>query len=60
MLNKAIIELWHISLTALATHDNSRHSRMLYIKNELLKSYPNLVKGMSGKQIWFAIEEEIN
>jgi hypothetical protein len=60
MLNKTIIDLWHISRTALANQDTSRYSRMIYIKQELLRSYPALVEGMSNKQIWFAIEDAIN
>ena len=56
-LENAIIELWSISRTALATQDCSRHSRMLYVRDELKRTYPDRIKGMSNKKIWFAIEE---
>ena len=59
MLSAVIIQLWHISRTALATQDKSRHSRMIYVKNELGRTYPNLIEGMTAKQIWFFIEETI-
>jgi hypothetical protein len=59
-LRNTIIDLWHISRIALATQDNGRHSRMTYVKTELLKTYPNLIKDMTIKQIWFAIEDAIN
>ena len=62
LLNDKIIMLWHISRTALATMPTvpSMHDRMLYIKDSLILHYPNTVKGMSNKQIWFAIEEALN
>ncbi len=59
MLRKTIIDLWHISRTALAGSDHGRHSRMIYIKNSLLTHYPKLVEGMTNKQIWFEIEDNI-
>lgn len=59
-LDNTICDLWNISRTALADNDISRHSRMIYIKNELIRSYPELVKGMTNKQIWFAIEDQLN
>lgn len=59
MLQKTIIDLWHISRTALATQDTSRYSRMIYVKNELLRSYPQLVANLSPKKIWFEIEDAI-
>jgi hypothetical protein len=58
-LDQTIIELWHISRTALATQDISRHSRMVYIKQELARTYPKLIEGMTGKAVWFAIEDAI-
>lgn len=60
MLQEKIIELWHISRTALATQDSSRHSRMIYVKNELMRTYATLVQGMTNKSIWFAIEDALN
>lgn len=60
MLKQTIIELWHISRTALATQDRGRHSRMIYVKNELLRTYPQLVAGMTNKAIWFEIEDCIS
>jgi hypothetical protein len=59
-LDNTIIELWHISRTALAGKSTSRYDRMIYIKSELLRTYPNLIQGMTGKQIWFAIEDQLN
>lgn len=60
MLEDKIIELWHISRTALATQDSSRHSRMLYIKKELQERNPELVSGMTYKEIWFTIENTLS
>ena len=59
-LHDAIIDLWHISRTALATQSSSRYDRMLYVKKELSRSYPSLIIGYSGKALWFAIEDAIN
>jgi hypothetical protein len=57
----AITELWHISRTALAGQDDtSRWARMEYVKNELKRSYPELVAGVSNKQIWLTIEDFLN
>ncbi len=58
-LTATIIELWHISRTALATQDTGRHSRMVYIKQELARTYPTLIEGMTSKKVWFAIEDAI-
>ena len=59
-LDQTICDLWNISRTALASGDISRHSRMIYIKNELIKTYPHLIEGMNSKHIWFAIEDQLN
>lgn len=59
-LNQTICDLWNISRTALANSDTSRYSRMQYVKFELNRTYPNLIKGMTNKQIWFAIEDQLN
>jgi hypothetical protein len=59
-LENTIIELWHISRTALATQSCTRYDRMIYIKRSLIEFYPELIKGMSGKQIWFKIEDQLN
>jgi hypothetical protein len=59
-LNNTICDLWNISRTALAGSDCSRYSRMIYIKSELIRTYPDLIKGMTSKQIWFAIEDQLN
>lgn len=56
MLQNTIIELWHLSKTALAGTVPTRHDRMSYIKRSLMEHYPSLVKDMSGKKIWFEIE----
>jgi hypothetical protein len=58
-LSQAINDLWYISRTALADQsDTGRYARMIYIKNELIRSYPTLIEGMTIKQVWFKIEEE--
>ena len=59
-LTYKIIELWHLSRTALSGGDTSRHSRMIYIKNELNRTYPEFIKGMSAKAVWLEIEKAIN
>jgi hypothetical protein len=56
-LENTIIDLWHISRTALCTQSCTRYDRMQYIKTELLKTYPELIQGMTTKQIWFTIED---
>jgi len=58
-IEQVISNLWLISRTALATQDSGRHSRMCYVKQELVKGYPRMVEGMSSKQIWFTIEDSI-
>lgn len=59
-LKNAILELWHISRTALATSSISRYDRMIYVKNELKRSYANLIENYSGKALWFEIEDCIS
>lgn len=59
-LDSLISNLWLISRTALSTQDSSRHSRMIYIKRELINRYADKVEGMTGKQIWLHIENTIN
>lgn len=59
-LNNTIIELWHISRTALATRSHSRYDRMQYVKTELQRTYPHLIKDLSSKKIWVMIETQIN
>lgn len=59
-LKSAIIELWHISRTALAGTVPSRYDRMIYIKKELNRTYPELINGISPKHVWFSIEEAIS
>jgi len=58
-LNLLISDLWHISLTALSSKPHSRYDRMLYIKNSLIKHYPNNIEGLTQKQIWHEIEKEL-
>lgn len=60
-LTTKITELWHISRTALAgmTTVPSRWDRMQYVANELRRSYPALIKGMSSKIVWLEIEKAI-
>ena len=57
-LELAISELWHLSKTALAGQDTGRHSRMIYVKNELLRTYPQVLGELKGKQLWLTIEEK--
>lgn len=57
MLEKTIIDLWHISRVALATQEHGRYERMQYIKRELKERYAELIEGMTWKQVWFKIEE---
>lgn len=59
-LDQTICDLWNISRTALSGQDTSRHSRMIYIKQELNRTYPKLIEGMTNKQVWFAIEDQMN
>ncbi len=58
-LKDAIIDLWHLSKTALAGSGTvpSRSDRMSYVKKELIRSYPKLIEGKSPKTIWLDIEE---
>lgn len=58
-LQKVIIELWHISRTALCKQSCSTSDRMKYIRDELNRSYPDLIEGMTPKKIGFAIEDAI-
>ena len=62
MLQNKIIELWHISRTALAgkSYVPSRYDRMIYVKNELTNNNTELLNGLTGKRLWFFIEECIN
>jgi hypothetical protein len=60
-LEITISDLWHLSKTALAGMPTvpSRHDRMIYVKNELIRSYPHLITCFNGsnKKLWFAIED---
>lgn len=61
-LEKTIIELWHISRTALAGMPTvpTRHDRMSYIKRTLKEQYPALIASFKfDKHIWFEIEDTI-
>lgn len=58
-LKAVIIELWHLSKTALATGDTSRHSRMIYVKNTIQTHYRDLIVGLSNKELWLIIEETL-
>ena len=59
-LELLISDLWHISRTALSSKPNSRYDRCVYIKQSLVKHYPDAVANMSDKKIWFTIEKELN
>ena len=54
LLQSKILELWHISRTALANQNIpiSRYDRLLYIKNQLNKDNPELITMFSPKQLW--------
>lgn len=56
-LELAIIDLWNVSRIALSTHPTvaKRYDRLLYVKNELRRSRPELVKDLTGKKLWFAV-----
>ena len=59
-LQQAIIELWHISRTALATQSCTRWDRMQYVKKELHRTYPELITRFTPKYLWFEIENTIS
>lgn len=56
-LENKIIELWHISRTALAGGQTTFYDRRLYIKKVLTEKHPELIAGMFAKHVWFAIED---
>ena len=58
-LQSKILELWHISRTALANQNIpiSRYDRLLYIKNQLNKDNPELITKFSPKQLWLEISK---
>lgn len=63
MLRDKIIELWHISRTALAGQSlvPSRYDRMIYVKKAIIEHYPELTTNIgTGKHLWFAIEDAIS
>jgi hypothetical protein len=62
LLQQAITDLWHTSRTALAGQslNPSRYDRMQYVKRELNRTYPQLIDGMTGKAVWFAIDDQLN
>ena len=57
-LQDMIVDLWHISKTALAGGEfvPTRYDRMNYIKKTLLEKYPERCP-KSPKQLWLDIEE---
>ena len=59
LLQSKILELWHISRTALANQNIpiSRYDRLLYIKNQLNKDNPELITKFSPKQLWLEISK---
>ena len=61
-LETRIIDLYHLARTALAGMPTvpSRYDRMIYVKKELLRSYPELIAGMGNKAVWFKIEEVLS
>jgi hypothetical protein len=60
-LQNKIIELWHISRTALSnvTSVPTRYERMTYVRDTLIKHNSDLIEGLSVKNIWFTIENTI-
>ena len=59
-LEQIICDLWNISRTALAGKNPGRYERMQYIKSELNRTYPEYINGMSNKQVWLTIEDQLN
>jgi hypothetical protein len=62
-LTNKIIELWHISRTALAGQSSvpSRYDRMVYVKKTLIEYNSGLLTHIGkGKHLWFAIEDAIS
>lgn len=55
--HKIIVDLWHISRTALADQDHGTYERKQYVCNELRKRYPELVSDLSGKRLWLTVNE---
>jgi hypothetical protein len=60
-LENKIIELWHISRTALCTSDNGRGARFQYVMRELKQrdEYKKLIEGMSNKKLMFLVEDTL-
>lgn len=56
-LEETIIDLWHISRTALSGKSQTRWDRIQYINFELNRTYPTLIKNYSYKKLWLYIEE---
>lgn len=60
-LQHTILDLWHISRTALAGGNSvpTRYDRMIYVKKELTARHADLVAGLTPKKIWLTIEETL-
>ena len=58
-LQNAILELWHISRTALSNTEGvpSRYERMIYVRDNLSEHYKELIDGLTVKNVWLTIGE---
>lgn len=62
-LTTKILELWHVSRTALAGQQSvpSRYDRIQYVKKPLVEYNSDMLTHIGkGKHLWFAIEEAIS
>ncbi len=61
-LKTRIVELFHLAKTALYNTDTipTKYDRMIYVKKELIRSYPETIAGLSPKTIWFTIQDILN
>ncbi len=58
-LSLKISEYWHISRVALSGKSCGRYDRMVYVRDSLVKYSPALVEGMTSKEIWLRIGQEL-
>jgi hypothetical protein len=56
-LNTVILQLWVTSRVALSGLLPTKYDRMVYIKRELVKHYPDLITAHTPKQLWVHIDE---
>ena len=51
-----MIELYHLSRTALSGKDDSRHNRIIWAASEFVKKYPDTKKTLAYKDLAAALE----